>query len=50
MKEEITIKEKIVIRLVIFLIQLLKPFQYEHQFKNFFNEMKDLIDLKNRDV
>lgn len=46
MEKEITIREKITIRLVIFLIQLLKPFEYEHQFKEFFNEIKELVGVK----
>ena len=46
MEKEITTREKIVIRLVIFLVQMLKPFEYDHQFKEFFNEVKELIGIK----
>lgn len=49
LKSEITIREKIVIRLVLFVIQLLNPYEYEHQFKGYFNEMKELIGLKNQE-
>ena len=45
LKEELTIREKIVIRLVIFLIQLLHPYEYEHQFKEYYKEIKELIGL-----
>lgn len=42
MKEELTIREKITIRLVIFLIQLLKPYQFESQFKDVLDSLKEL--------
>jgi len=45
-KDELTIREKIVIRLVMFTIQLLHPYKYDHQFKEYYNEMKELIGLK----
>jgi len=44
--KEISIREKIVIRLVLFLIQMIKPYEFEHQFKEYFKEMKQLIDIK----
>lgn len=46
---KITIREKVVIILVIFLIRLMKPWQYDHQFDSFWNELKNAIngaDLK----
>lgn len=36
----ISVREKIVLILVVFLIQMLKPWKYEHQFKNFWDELK----------
>lgn len=41
----ISIREKITIRLVLFLIQMIHPYEYEHQFKEYFSEMKELISL-----
>lgn len=41
----ITTREKITIRLVLFLIQMIHPYEYEHQFKEYFSEMKELISL-----
>ncbi len=49
MKEELTIREKIVIRFVLFVIQMIKPYEYEHQFEKYYAEMKELIGLKNND-
>jgi len=45
-QEDLTIREKIAIRLVLFLIQLIQPYEYEHQFKEYFREMKELIGIK----
>lgn len=46
MKEPLTIREKIVIRLVIFLIQMIKPFDYEHEFTAFFKDILSLMWLE----
>ncbi len=43
---ELTIREKIVIRLILFLIQMLKPYEYDHMFDKYYSEMKELIGLK----
>jgi len=36
----LTKREKIVIILVIFLITMMKPWEYDHQFTEFFKEVK----------
>ncbi len=36
----ITAREKIVIILVVFLIKMLKPWQFDHQFTKFWEEIK----------
>ena len=46
MNEKITIKEKLVIILVIFLIKMIKPWQYDHQFDKFWSEINDAISSK----
>ena len=45
-KEPLSIREKIVIKLVMFLIQVIEPYEYEHQFSNHFKEMDTLIKGK----
>jgi len=39
----LTIREKIVIRLVLFVIQMIEPYEYDHQFTNYYKEMKELL-------
>lgn len=46
MEKEITIKEKLVVILVIFLIKMIKPWQYDHQFDKFWSEIKEAINPK----
>lgn len=41
--EQLTLREKFVIVLVVFLIQMVKPWEYDHQFKKFWEEIKDII-------
>lgn len=36
-------REKFVITICVFLIQMIKPWQYDHQFKNFWDELKEII-------
>lgn len=45
-QSELTIREKIVIRLVLFVIQMIKPYEYEHQFTRYYEEMRELLGLK----
>lgn len=40
-ENKITIREKIVIILVIFMIKMIKPFEYDHQFTHFWEEIKE---------
>lgn len=37
-------KEKVVTILVIFLIKMLKPWEYDHQFTQFWDELKSVMD------
>lgn len=39
-------KEKIVTMLVLFLVRVLKPWQYDHQFDALFKEIKDVMDTE----
>jgi hypothetical protein len=39
----LTIREKIVMKLVILIIQMLKPYEYEYQFKEAFRALDGLI-------
>ena len=41
--KKISTREKIVIVLVIFIIQMVKPWEYDHQFTKFWDELKELI-------
>ena len=40
-KMTISLREKLVIILVVFLIQMLKPWEYSHQFTKFWEEIKE---------
>jgi len=42
-KKQFNWREKFVVVLVVFLIQMIKPWQYDHQFKEFWQELKDII-------
>ena len=48
-EDPLTIREKIVVRLVLFVIQMLEPYQYEHQFKEWAADMRALIVSKGAD-
>jgi|GEM_PF-5768836 len=41
--EKLTLREKIVLILVVFLIQMIKPWEYDHQFTKFWDELKALM-------
>ena len=43
-EKHISTKEKIVILFTIFLIRMLKPWEYDHQFTEFFKEVKEAMD------
>jgi hypothetical protein len=38
-------KEKIVTLLVLFLVRVLKPWQYDHQFDGLFKEIKEIMNF-----
>ena len=42
-EQKINVREKIVIILVVFIIKMIKPWEYDHQFKNFWDELKEQI-------
>lgn len=39
----LSIRERIIVTLVIFIIQMLKPWEYDHQFTKFWDEIKSQI-------
>lgn len=40
----LSIREKLVLTLVIFLIQMIHPWEYSHQYKDFWEQLKKLRD------
>ena len=46
MKEEkkLGVREKITIILVVFVIQMIKPWEYDHQFTKFWEELKEQVN------
>lgn len=40
MPSKLSIRERIILILVLFIIQMLKPWRYEHQFIKFWDEIK----------
>lgn len=48
--KNLTIREKVVIRLILFLIQVVKPYEYEYQFKEWFTEMKEQLNEESQNV
>lgn len=47
-KSEFSAREKLVIVLIMFIINLLKPWKYNHEQKQFFDEVYSLIGFKER--
>ncbi len=43
LSEKLSIRERIVVVLVVFLIQVIKPWEYDHQFTKFWDELKAII-------
>lgn len=43
-ESELTTREKLVVILTIFLIQLISPWEYNHKYKEFFKEIKSKMD------
>ncbi|MCK9461442.1 MAG: hypothetical protein M0R80_17565 [Proteobacteria bacterium] len=43
-KDELTTREKISIRLIILLIKIVKPFSWDHEFSNAIKPVEQLID------
>lgn len=42
-KQGFNLREKFVIIICTFLIKMAKPWEYDHQFKEFWNEVKDTL-------
>lgn len=42
-KDYLNLRERVVLILVIFLIQMIKPWEYSHQFTKFWDELKEII-------
>jgi len=42
--DKVSVREKLIITLVIFLIQMLKPWEYSHQFTTFWDEIKQIFN------
>ena len=43
-KDPLNVREKIVLTIVIFLIQMIHPWEYSHQYKDFWEQLKKLRD------
>lgn len=46
--QELSIREKITIKLILFIIQIIKPYEYEHTVKEHIEHITELIGLKNK--
>ncbi len=46
MNENLTIKERLVVRLVMFLIKMIEPYEYEHQFKELYEDISTISNEK----
>lgn len=44
---KLTIKQKISIHLILLIIQILKPFDYEHQYTAAIKEIKEMLNNRN---
>lgn len=42
-EERLTIREKIALKLTIFLIQMVHPWEYSHQFQKFWDDIKETL-------
>lgn len=45
---KINVRERIVLTLVIFLVKMLKPWEYDHQFVGFWDEIKSALEMDGR--
>lgn len=45
-KDPLTIRERIALTVAIFIIQMVHPWEYSHQYKQFWEELKNLRDTK----
>ena len=43
-EKPLTIREKLVIKILIVIVQMLKPYEYEHQFEQFYDDIKSTMD------
>lgn len=42
-EQPLTIRERLAFTLTIFLIQMIHPFEYSHQYKKFWEELKEIM-------
>jgi len=42
----LTIREKVAILLVFYMLKIVAPYEYEYQFTSFYDEIKELIKTK----
>lgn len=42
--KEFSLRERFVITIAVFLIKMIKPWQYDHQFTKFWDELKEIIN------
>lgn len=47
-KSDLTVRERLTIVLVLFMIGMLKPWKYNHEQKEFYEDVYTLIGLRNK--
>lgn len=45
-EDGLTIRERIVLTLTVFIIQMVHPWEYSHQYKQFWEQLQKLMDEK----
>lgn len=45
-EDGLTIRERIVLTLTVFIIQMVHPWEYSHQYKQFWEQLQKLMDDK----
>ncbi len=48
MSAELTTKERLVVKLIMFVIKMLEPYEYEHQFKAFYEDISKEVNSKSQ--
>lgn len=47
MKSEFSYREKLVVILIVLLIKIIKPWEYDHQFTEFWKQINECLEGKN---